>query len=67
LGVVYFEMLFGYCPYEERSIAKLIMLLEESHLKINRNINNISLECEELLRIMLIKKPENRVSWEELF
>ncbi|KRW99413.1 Protein kinase-like domain [Pseudocohnilembus persalinus] len=67
LGVVYFEMLFGYCPYEERSIAKLIMLLEESSLKINRKINNISLECEELLRIMLIKKAENRVSWDELF
>lgn len=60
-------MLFGYCPYEERSIAKLIMLLEESSLKINRKINNISLECEELLRIMLIKKAENRVSWDELF
>lgn len=25
LGVVFFECLFGFCPYEDRSIAKLII------------------------------------------
>lgn len=29
LGVVLYEMLFGFCPFEEKSIAKLIMLLDE--------------------------------------
>jgi len=24
LGVVFFECLFGYCPYEDQNIAKLI-------------------------------------------
>jgi serine/threonine protein kinase len=42
LGVVLFEMLFGYCPFEEKSIAKLIMLLEDQPLIINKNINHIS-------------------------
>jgi serine/threonine protein kinase len=30
LGVVLFEMLFGFCPYESNSIAKLISVLEGS-------------------------------------
>jgi serine/threonine-protein kinase ULK/ATG1 len=42
LGVVLFEMLFGYCPFEERSIAKLIMLLDDAQLVIKKEINNIS-------------------------
>lgn len=67
LGVVYFEMLFGYCPFEERSIAKLIMVLEEQPLKINRAINPISKESEHLLQQLLIKNQEKRLSWEELF
>jgi len=25
IGVCFFECLFGYCPYEDRTIAKLIM------------------------------------------
>lgn len=60
-------MLFGYCPFEERSIAKLIMLLENAEVKINRKYNNISSISEELIRKMLIKNPEQRISWEELF
>lgn len=24
MGVVFFEMLFGYCPYEDKTIARLI-------------------------------------------
>lgn len=27
LGVVLYELLFGFCPFEEKSIAKLINLL----------------------------------------
>ena len=49
LGVVLFEMLFGYCPFEERSIAKLIMLLDEASLKIRRDINPISKNLENLM------------------
>lgn len=67
LGVVLFEMLFGYCPFEERSIAKLIMLLDEAQLTIKRDINPISPQTETLLRKMLVKNPKERVDWEELF
>ena len=30
LGVVVFEMLFGFCPFESNSIAKLISVLREN-------------------------------------
>jgi serine/threonine protein kinase len=42
LGVVLYEMLFGFCPFEEKSIAKLLTLLEEGTVTFPRNINNIS-------------------------
>ena len=29
LGVVIYEMLYGFCPFEERSIARLINLLDK--------------------------------------
>jgi len=32
-----------------------------------RNINNISIETENLLKKMLIKDPNNRIDWSELF
>jgi serine/threonine protein kinase len=36
LGVVIYEMAFGFCPYEESSIAKLISILDFKDLSINR-------------------------------
>lgn len=30
LGVVLYEMLFGFCPFEERTIARLISLIDQS-------------------------------------
>lgn len=67
LGVVLFELLFGYCPFEEKTIAKLICLLDEAQIKIRRDVNNISFQTEQLLRFMLVKDPQYRVSWEQLF
>jgi hypothetical protein len=32
-----------------------------------RNINNISIETENLLKKMLIKDPLNRIEWNDLF
>jgi serine/threonine protein kinase len=43
LGVVLYEMIYGFCPFEERSIARLINLIEEatvsfpSSVKISKN------------------------------
>lgn len=67
LGVVLYEMLFGFCPFEERSIAKLIMLLDDGQVDYKKEINNISSEIEFLLKKMLVKNPKERIDWNELF
>lgn len=42
LGVVLFEMLFGYCPFESSSISELINKLKVLDVEIPRNVNPIS-------------------------
>ena len=42
MGVVLFEMLFGYCPYEDRTIAALITQINHKMLKIPKHIQPIS-------------------------
>jgi len=67
LGVNLYEMLFGTCPYEEKSIKKLLEIIKKVPLVIHREINNISNETEELLRKLLVKDPKQRIRPEELF
>ncbi len=67
LGVVIYEMAFGYCPFQENSIAKLINALEHQELQISKEINNISPQLEDLLKQILVKDHFKRISWEELF
>lgn len=55
LGVVLFEMLFGFCPFESNSIAKLISVLRENELKIPLEANPISEKTQFILKRMLTK------------
>ena len=63
LGVVCYEMAFGFCPFEESSIAKLINVLDHQELVINREINPISQKLESLIRRCLVKDHFKRISW----
>jgi serine/threonine protein kinase len=38
IGVVLYEMLFGYCPFESNSIPKLIEVLKETELEMPNDI-----------------------------
>ncbi|KAL4504365.1 hypothetical protein ABPG72_009811 [Tetrahymena utriculariae] len=67
LGVVLYELLFGICPFEEKSIVRLISLLNDGQLVIRKDIQNISPQTEALLMAMLVKDPEQRISWDQLF
>ncbi|EGR29303.1 protein kinase domain protein [Ichthyophthirius multifiliis] len=67
LGVVFFECLFGYCPYEDQSIGKLITQIDNKELQIPRYINQISKKAEDLLRAMLIVDQKKRVEWHVLY
>ena len=53
LGVVIYECLFGYCPFEDKSIARLIMQIDNKEVNIPKNINPVSKQCEDLLKAML--------------
>jgi len=60
-------MLFGYCPFESSSISQLINVINETELKIPKDINPISAECEKLIRKMLVKDQFKRIEWVDLF
>ncbi len=62
LGVVLFQMLFGKCPFESKSIAKLIKLLDEEELIFPEN-PKISLTIRDLLKRMLVKDHTGRIDW----
>jgi serine/threonine protein kinase len=67
VGVVFYEMLFGICPFEEQSIARLINLLDTKDLHIPRNVNNISKKAELILRGTLTLDWKKRMDWNTLF
>jgi len=66
LGVVLYEMLFGICPFEDKTLAGLIYQIDKKPLIFPRHINNISKSTEELLRRMLVIDHKNRIDWNEL-
>ena len=59
-------MLFGKCPYEGRSIANLINLIDDSPLIFHES-HPISDTMKNLLREMLSKDPRRRIEWEKLY
>ena len=66
LGVVFYEMLFGVCPFTAKNIAFLIKSLDQNQMEIPKKIP-ISEKTSNILKLMLIKDPEKRISWERLF
>jgi len=66
VGVVLYQMIFGKCPFESKSIAKLIKMLEEDDVRIP-DTPKISPTLDKLLRRILVKDYNNRLDWKELF
>lgn len=71
MGMVLFEMLFGYHPYGYcRDIPELRKNIEENDIEIpppdtiNKNLSN---DCIDLLLSLLEKKPDKRIKWEHFF
>ena len=65
MGVVLFEMLFGYCPYEDRTIYRLLTQINEKPLTIPPS-PKISKKTEDLLFKLLVVQPLIRIDWGEL-
>ena len=49
MGVVLYEMLFGVCPYEDRTICRLVNKIDSKPLSFPKHINNVSARTEKLL------------------
>lgn len=55
LGAVLYEMLFGVCPFESKSIVELISTIRDTNLKFPLSRNNVSEQTQYLIRRMLVK------------
>ncbi len=56
-------MLYGLCPFEERSIARLISLLDSADVSYNSEINKVSPQIENFLKKILVKDHFKRIGW----
>jgi serine/threonine-protein kinase ULK2 len=65
LGVVLYEMLYGFCPFESTTIPKLIEVLKETELEFP-NTPPVSEETKRLVKRLLTKDPTRRIEWMEL-
>lgn len=66
LGVVLYEMLYGICPYEEKTLPALISQIDSRPLSFHPEINTISSNTENLLRKMLTHDFKQRAEWTEI-
>lgn len=65
LGVIFYEMLYGFCPYEQSTIGKLIGLIDNTLLKFPPQIS-VSHHLQVLLKRMMTTKYRERISADEL-
>lgn len=65
LGVVLYEMVYGYCPFESNSIAKLIAVLDNQELVFPEEVE-VSEGTKRLIRRLLVKDQFKRIDWFEL-
>ena len=64
IGVLQYEMQFGYCPYEEKTIPLLQRLIKSKPQFIPSKVGAFT---ENLLKKLLVTDASKRVSWEEFF
>lgn len=64
LGVMFYEMLYGRCPYEENSIPLLLDLIRRKPLNLEIGASS---KVKSLLLKMLKMMPTERITWRELF
>jgi serine/threonine-protein kinase ULK2 len=71
LGMILFEMLYGFHPYQHcQNVNELLLTIKKNPIvippKFNRN-KKVSEECISLLKMLLQKNVERRISWGDFF
>ena len=64
-GVIIYEMIYGYTPFRANNIYTLINSIDKYEIKFPKG--KISINCINLLKKMLVKEPEYRINWDNLF
>lgn len=67
IGIVLYEMLFGFCPFEDSNVENLINKIEKNMLSFPLDKNSISLKTQYLIRDLLKPDPYQRIDWENFF
>ena len=66
VGVILFQMLYGKTPFISTNIIALTTEVNKDNIKYDTEFV-ISPICKELLKHMLTRDPNNRISWQEFF
>jgi serine/threonine protein kinase len=67
IGIVYYEILFGECPFYGAYIGEMIANMKRGSGENLRFPKKVSPEIEDLIRKLLIFDPKDRIEWEEFF
>ena len=65
LGVIIYQLLFKQLPYSGLTEYAYLQQIKNNGQKILKRTNNIDLD--DLIRKMLVKDPEKRITWNEYF
>lgn len=66
IGTCFFELLFGRPPYSANSIVELLKKIHKNPFELPAG-SKLAPPVEDVLRRMLVFRPEDRIEWEELF
>ena len=66
IGIIFYEMLIGKPPFQAKNIYELIRKIENDRVIIPSKYN-LSISCQDLLKGLLQKDPNKRISWEQFF
>jgi len=65
-GVVLFQMLFNKTPYTANNHHELLIKIDSKHVSIPNNFD-ISYNCKNILKKLLVKNPKKRINWKKFY
>ena len=66
IGVIFYELIYGICPFETNNIVQLIQKINEGTILFPSNVA-VSHKTINLIQRMLVKDPLFRIDWTQLF
>ena len=66
LGIIIYEMLYGYVPFTGSNVIDLMKNIEKNNLEFDSNFN-ISNNCKLLISSLLKIDPKERIEWNNFF